>query len=51
MIQLLMTIAVIIVIAYSVYKLATVEWTEKSSPIIYLFPIYISLMILILIWL
>lgn len=50
MIKLLMTIAVIIVIAYSACKLATEEWTDKKSPVIYLFPIYISLIILILIW-
>lgn len=51
MIKLILTIIDIIVLAYSIYKLATVEWNKKSSPVIYLFPIYIALMILILIWL
>lgn len=51
MIQLLMTIAVIIVIAYSVYKLVTTDFKGNKGDVIYLFPIYICLMILILIWL
>ncbi len=51
MIQLILTIIDIIVLAYSVYKLATVDMKGDKHEVIYLFPIYICLMVLILIWL
>lgn len=50
MIKLLLTIIVIIVIAISTFKLATDDWKKDNTPIIYLFPIYISLIALLLIW-
>lgn len=50
MIKLIVTIIVIIVIAISTLKLATDDWKKDKSPVIYLFPIYISLIALLLIW-
>lgn len=50
MIQLLMTIADIIVLAYCIYKLLTADFKGNKGEVIYLFPIYVCLMVLILIW-
>lgn len=50
MIKLFLTIIVIIVIAVSTLKLATDEWKKGKNPVIYLFPIYIALIALLLIW-
>jgi len=50
MIKLVLTIIVVIIIAVSTLKLAIDDWKKGKTPVIYLFPIYISLIALLLIW-
>lgn len=50
MIQLILTIMDIIVLAYCIYKITYVDLKVSTKDLIYLFPIYICLMVLILIW-